>query len=259
MWGTCGIKTFEILVPMQLVPDVKLPGAVEVASGEIWKVTVTFTNPKNKGWNATVLPLYSGKVQIVGSNGERLSVAYMGVAASLYKTKRVSQKGYPMSLSGVNYNNIDVDATYNFDPKAESFNWPKVYSILDWGAQELRWDLFESDWDESRWTYPSTAADGLVGPVARWMGDQVDAGSSVDLSDPDVVKANAVAAPFRYLPRDGIYSRSQSQYTWLGHLANGTIAKPGNYTMRVAAARPFADLSKAEGWEVWRHEIMVIA
>lgn len=258
MWGTWGIKTFGNLVPMQLVPDVNLPEAVEVASGETRKVTVTFTNPENKGWNATVLPLYSGKFQVAGSNGERLSVAYMGVAASLYETKRVSQKGYPMSLSGVSYKNIDVDATYNFDPKAESFNWPKVYSILDWGAHELRWDIFESDWDESRWTYPPTATDGLVGPVARWTGDQVDRGSSVDLTDPDVAKANTAATPLRYLPRDGIYSRSQSQYTWLGHLANGTIVGPGNYTMRVAASRPFADLSKAEGWEVWRHEIMVI-
>lgn len=29
--------------------------------------------------------------------------------------------------------------------------------------------------------------------------------------------------------------------------------------MRVAASRPFADLSKVEGWEVWRREITVVS
>lgn len=260
IWDTWGIKTFSDLVPMPLVPDVELPGPVEVAAGESRKVTVTFTNPADKGWNATVLPLYSGKVRVAGSNGERLAVAYMGVAASLYTAKRVWQKGAPTSLSGVTYKDIDEDATYRFDARAAAFNWPRLYSVLDWGVHELRWDLFEPGWDEGRWTYPPTAAAGLVGPVARWTGDPPAPGSAdVDLADAAVVRANTAATPLRYLPRDGIYSRAQHQYAWLGHLANGSLVGPGNYTMRVAASRPFADLSKPEGWEVWRREIRVVA
>ncbi|KAK8092946.1 Subtilase [Apiospora kogelbergensis] len=251
MWNTWGIKSFKDLVPMDMAPDVSLPEDVQIAAGETRKVTVTFTNPENKGWNATV--------KIAGSNGERLSVQYMGVASSLYENKRVFQKENPKSMSPVTYKFIDDDATYHFDPKAESFNWPELYATLDWGVHELRWDLFASDWDEGRWTYPPTAAQGLVGPVARWTSDRVEKGSDVALADPAVVKANTIETPARYLARDGLFSRAERRYRWLGHLANGTIVGPGNYTMRVAASRPFADLSKLEGWEVWRREITVIA
>ena len=258
-WGTWGVKTFQDLVPIPLVPDVELPEAVEIGPGETRNVTVTFTNPENKGWNATVLPLYSGKVQVAGSNGERLAVTYMGMASSLYENKRVWQEGLPTCFSGVDFTSVDVNATYHFDPQDANFNWPKLYSTLDWGVRELRWDLFESQWDEARWTYPPTAAAGFVAAVARWTGNAVTAGSGVNLTDPAVVAANTLATPLRYLARDGIYSRAMSQYMWLGHLANDTIVAPGNYTMRVAVPRPFADLGKADGWEVWRREIRVVA
>lgn len=112
IWGTWGIKKFDDLVPMKMVPDVELPEAVKIAPGETRKVTVTFANPESKGWNATVIPLYSGKVNIAGSNGERLPVQYMGVASSLYENKRVFQKTYPISLGGLNWKNIDVDSSY---------------------------------------------------------------------------------------------------------------------------------------------------
>lgn len=40
--------------------------------------SVTFANPSSKGWNAKALPTYNGKVLISGSNGEQLSVPYLG-------------------------------------------------------------------------------------------------------------------------------------------------------------------------------------
>ncbi|KAK7947007.1 subtilisin-like protein [Apiospora aurea] len=258
MWGTWGIKKFDDLVPMEMVPDVQLPEAVTIAPGETRKVTVTFANPENKGWNATTLPLYSGKVKIAGSNGERLSVQYMGVASSLYENKRVWQKTYPICLGGVNWKNIDVDSTYNFNSKAQAFNYPVLFSMFDWGVHELRWDIFESDWDESKWTYPPTAADGFVGATARWTGTTANA-ASLDLTDPAVVKANTIETPIMSLSRNGFATRDSYTYRWAGHLANGSIVAPGNYTMRVAASRPFGDLSKVEGWEVWRREITVVA
>ncbi|KAK8071264.1 subtilisin-like protein [Apiospora hydei] len=310
MWGTWGIKKFDDLVPMKMVPDVQLPEAVTVRlerpgrsrksrifvqtlsvaeHANPFQSSVTFANPENKGWNATTLPLYSGKVKITGSNGERLSVQYMGVASSLYENKRVWQKTYPTCLGGVNWKNIDVDSTYvipllmglsfieadrarvyryNFNSKAEAFNYPALSSMFDWGVHELRWDIFESDWDESKWTYPPTAADGFVGATARWTGTKENA-ASLDLTDPAVVKANTVETPIMSLSRNGFASRDSYTHRWVGHLANGTIVAPGNYTvmtdrgkmnsMRVAASRPFGDLSKLEGWEVWRREITVVA
>lgn len=43
---------------------------------------VNFDNPDKLGWNSTALPLFSGKVVVSGSNGEQLSVPYMGKSAS---------------------------------------------------------------------------------------------------------------------------------------------------------------------------------
>lgn len=86
-------------------------------------------NPENKGWNATVIPTYSGKVVVAGSNGEQLSVLYMGssssllaawwekwnrtkqanlgVASNLLKHKPVFQAPGPVSFSGSNYVSIN--------------------------------------------------------------------------------------------------------------------------------------------------------
>lgn len=47
------------------------------------------------------MPLYSGKIRIHGSNGEQLSVPYMGVASDLRKTfKKMFVDEYPYINSG---------------------------------------------------------------------------------------------------------------------------------------------------------------
>jgi hypothetical protein len=39
---------------------------------------VTFPNPDGLGWNASALPVYSGKVIVSGNNGEQVSIPYLG-------------------------------------------------------------------------------------------------------------------------------------------------------------------------------------
>ncbi|KXJ96168.1 peptidase S8/S53 domain-containing protein [Microdochium bolleyi] len=267
IWHTWAIKIFTDLVPIELVPEVVLPAPVTLAAGESRKVSVVFANPEAKNWNATVMPLYSGKVKIAGSNGDRLSVGYMGLASDLYAVKHVFQKQYPIILSQKTYQNISFNATYNFNSSSPDFNFPAFYQSLDWGTHEMRWDIFESNWDESRWTYPPTAASGLVGAVRQW---QRDWDQVVDPADPEVVRSRAIDTPIMYLARAGFALRAETRRPWLGHLVPDTGSgsrvgsvgaerlAPGNYTMRIAAARPFADLSKVEGWEVERHEIMIV-
>ncbi|KAK8073466.1 peptidase S8/S53 domain-containing protein [Apiospora phragmitis] len=147
----------------------------------------------------------------------------MGVASSLYENKHVFQKSYPVCFGGANWKDIDEDSMYNFNSKAESFNYFKVSSMLDWGVHELRWDVFDSDWDESKWTYPPTAANGLVGPVARWAGAYSNL-PSLDLTDPAVIKANTLDTPVRSLSCNGFASCNDYLYRWTGHLTNGTGA-----------------------------------
>lgn len=77
-WSSWAMQKFSDMVPIEMTPDVTLPGSVTLAAGESKTLTVSFENPQNKGWNATVLPLYSGKVKISADSGDELSVAYMG-------------------------------------------------------------------------------------------------------------------------------------------------------------------------------------
>ncbi|KAK7973165.1 minor extracellular protease vpr [Apiospora saccharicola] len=263
MWGTWGIKKFVDMVPMHLVPDVELPEAITLAAGETRKVAVTFANPESKGWNATVIPLYSGKVKVAGSNGERLSVQYMGVASSLYENKRVFQKGYPISLGGVNWKNIDDDSSHStaqvqLRPQGRSLQLPDPNQHVRLGRARaalghLRLRLGRVPMDVP----PTVGANGFVGPAAQWTGTKSDL-TTLDLTDLAVVKAHIMETPVRFISRNGLALRDSYLYRWAGHMGNGSVVAPGNYTMRVAASRPLADLSKVEGWEVWRREITVV-
>lgn len=40
--------------------------------------SVSFPNPDSLGWNSSALPIYSGKVIVSGSNGEQVSIPYLG-------------------------------------------------------------------------------------------------------------------------------------------------------------------------------------
>jgi hypothetical protein len=179
-----------------------------------------------------------------------------GLATSLSATKRVFQSGYPSSFSGANYTSIDEKSSYTFDASPDMHDYPRLSLGLDWGAQELRWDIFSANWSESDWSYPPSIATtpGFVGPVARWPGySDLDA----NLTD-SMVAAVTEITPIRDLARNGFYSRVEVHYFWLGLMGNGSRIGKGNYTMRVAASRPFADLERVEGWEVWRREIQVL-
>jgi hypothetical protein len=72
------IRTFAQLSPKEYVPGVSLPRGFTLQPGASKKVTVNFENPDTLGWNSTALPLYGGKVVVTGSNGEVLSVPYLG-------------------------------------------------------------------------------------------------------------------------------------------------------------------------------------
>lgn len=72
------LATYSQLSRKEYIPKVNLPTEFTLKPGASKKVTVGFQNPDNLGWNASALPLYSGKVVVTGSNGEQLSVPYLG-------------------------------------------------------------------------------------------------------------------------------------------------------------------------------------
>lgn len=146
-------------------------------------------------------------------------------------------------LSQTNYANISINGTLRFDysntANLSAYSYPAIYYALDWGAQQLRWDIFESDWDESRWVFPPTKESGLVGLARPWARDWDKENSPLNPLDPETVRNNTVQSPLMWLARDGFASRNSARVPWLGHLmpkdgeAAGDkvdILAPGNYT-----------------------------
>ncbi|KAI8631764.1 minor extracellular protease vpr [Xylariaceae sp. FL1651] len=282
-FDTWGINTFKDLIPESMVPDVQLPDSFQLGPGESKTVTVTFANPGDKGWNATLIPAYSGKVILGGDNGDQLSLLYMGIASSLYKNKKVFKNNYPNSLSGIPWTAIDQKSTYTFNLTTDGADYPMMFLAFDWGYRELRWDvsktlpyfslnvfvsfqgasmhaesprqlqIFEPNWPESDWTYPPSADKGFIGATTRFTGYDFPP----NWTDPTTADQTA-PMPLTFQTRQGLYAPSERRLLWFGRLANGSMIATGNYTMRVAVSRPFADLNRLDGWEIWRHEITVL-
>lgn len=251
VYQTWGINTFSDLVPTDMVPDVQLPDAFRLGPGESKQVTITFANPENKEWvNATLIPAYSGKVLLRGDNGDQLSLPYMGVACSLYENKKVFKSIYPQVRSGVGWTSIDEKNTFTFNRTKQGADYAMLATGLDWGARELRWDIFDADWTEADWTWPPTK--GYLGSTSYYTGDRM-----ANLADPATYNMTA-PMPARFVSRNGMYSQGEEKYWWMGEMANGTRIANGNYTMRIAASRPMADLSRNDGWETFVRKFQVL-
>ncbi|GKT44887.1 minor extracellular protease vpr [Colletotrichum spaethianum] len=182
-------------VPMDVtpVPGVTFPeGGFTVGSGETKEAS-------------SAMPLYSGKILVLGSNGEELAIPYMGVASDIR-------------------NNFRKIFTFNLSYYEQDF--PRLQVKLRYGAQVLRWDIFEIGWKETSWgTYPPIPGkDGFVGMAATWDNEKHSAYFDPDFHD----EFDLVRGPLTELARDD-YNYPPYQAWWLGRLANGQKVKPGNY------------------------------
>lgn len=251
IYQTWGINTFSQLVPTDMVPDVQLPDAFRLDPGESKKVAVTFANPEHGDWvNAALISAYSGKVLLRSDNGDQLSLPYMGVACSLYENKKVFKAIYPQIRPGVGWTPMEDKSTFTFNRTTEGADCAMLFTGLDWGARELRWDIFDSDWSESDWTWPPTK--GFIGSVSYYTGDH-----DADLTDP-ATYSQTRPMPAKFITRHSMNAQDETKYWWMGQMANGSQITPGNYTMRVAASRPMADLSRSDGWETYDRKFQVL-
>ncbi|KAI5917669.1 subtilase [Camillea tinctor] len=243
------IKRFSQLTPTELVPKVTLPESTILKPGESKTVSVSFDNPSTLGWNASSVPLYTGKVIISASNGEQLSVPYAGVAASLeQELASLYRAGYPFSRSSVQFRDIKDKPYYTFNLSRSSQDFPKIYTAIIWGTRQVRWDIFEPDWEESQWTWPLVPGEnGYVGPATSWTG-----AGQVSYFDPDLYDPNdTYTYPILDETRNAYTTLSANEYWWFGKLGNGSQIANGNYTMRFANLKPFADPAKSESWAVY--------
>ncbi|CAI6088118.1 unnamed protein product [Clonostachys chloroleuca] len=243
------VSPFAQLSPKEYTPVVSLPQDILLQPGESRKVSINFDNPDNLGWNASALPLYSGKVTISGSNGEFLSVPYLGLGGDLKnQLTTLNENGFPYLVSTLNQTHFIDKPTFSFNLSNRIMDYPKIYTKFIWGTTEIRWDIYEEGFSERSWKYPPVVGeDSFIGSVASWVGSNNGWPFRLGTDDPDET--------YTYPETNIIRATSLSwgrQHWWFGKLGNGSQIAPGNYTMRFAALKPFGNPFNADNWDVYR-------
>jgi len=253
VWGTPRIAWLEDLIfsPKKMVPSISFPtGTFTVQPGQTKAAKFSFAYPP--GLDATKIPMYSGKVLVKGSNGEVLSVPYLGLGADLHRDLGMKQMfsysiGFPRIISTRAAIPFSEKSNFTFDLSVEKQDFPNLYARIDYATTELRWDIFELSWKERDWRYPPVVGQaGYIGSATSWS----QAGFKT-IFDPSVDDADdLVAMPLRDLHRDisGAYG---TELWWFGRLANGTQIAPGKYKMRFAALVPFGNPTASDNWDVF--------
>ncbi|CRK33114.1 Minor extracellular protease vpr like protein [Verticillium longisporum] len=244
------LKSFAELRPKKLEVGISLPRDFTLKPGESKTVSVNFRNPDTLGWNASALPLYGGKVFVVGSNGERLSVPFLGLGADLKRqSDPIYQSGFPLSYSGVSNTPIAQKASYSFDLSVGAQDFPKIFSKLIWGSRQVRFDIYEAGWRERNWKYPPVEGqNGYIGPAAAWAG-----AASVEVFNPVFHNPNQTFT----FPVTDIYRNAENtaqffRYYWFGRLGNGSQIAEGKYHIRFATLKPFGNPEASDNWDVFQ-------
>ncbi|KAF4467133.1 serine endopeptidase [Fusarium albosuccineum] len=257
-WGTPRMAWGEeiLAAPQKMEPQISLPDAkVTVQPGETKKAKVSFKAPT--GLEASKLPLYSGKIIITGSNDEIVGVPFMGLAADLGKDVG-DIFDYPIGFPTITSTRDDIpiaeksNFTFDLDPEVQDF--PNLYSRINYGTRELRWDIFDDSWTEEQWAYPPAIGEaGYVGSATSWAKLAGKPFFNASIDDP----SDLITLPMEDLPRD-IVGLAGTELWWLGRLANGTQIAPGKYNMRFAALRPFGDPKTSESWDVFKTPVITV-
>ncbi|KDN67978.1 putative subtilase [Colletotrichum sublineola] len=232
------------MVPSNISVDVALPDEFELGPGEERKAKFVFEVPQ--GVNQTALPAYGGRVLVKGSNGEVLGVPFQGLAFDLKEQMQSPFHGtYPWLRSATAYSN---KTTFTFDLSSAAQDFPKIFMKIKWGTREVRWDIYESTFEEGRdWEYPPVPGQrGYIGSATSWTGSS---GSS-SFNPARHNASDVFAMPETDVARNALTTGGfTTSYWWFGRLADGSVVGPGNYTMRFAVLIPFADPKDANSWK----------
>uniref|UniRef100_A0A8H7NL32 Peptidase S8/S53 domain-containing protein n=1 Tax=Bionectria ochroleuca TaxID=29856 RepID=A0A8H7NL32_BIOOC len=248
-----GVALLNQINPVEMVPSVSMPsGTFKVGAGETKTAEFTFDYPR--GLDESKQPLYSGKVLISSSLGEQLSIPYFGAAYSLREAyKDIFIAGTPYIRSPTY--DITQKSNFTFDVRLDGStkqDYPKAYASFAFGCDELRWDIYESGWKESSWSFPPVVGEGgYLGAATSFR----DSGIKTYFDPTKDDKENTVPFPIRATPRNiisvPVAGYDQYRFFWLGKLANGSYINPGKYAMRFAALRPLGDRTVSTDWDIW--------
>ncbi|KAG6001893.1 hypothetical protein E4U21_003742 [Claviceps maximensis] len=232
--GAGAIKLLSKLQPRNNISAiVSLPPGSSIKANQTKTFNITFQLPQHVDDN--MLPLYSGKLRIKSDNGEDLCIPYGGAA---YDTEKAFDTMF--------------DSKPTIDGWHEGARSDTLYFLYVSLALILV-QIFERGWTELEWHYPPTIGErGYIGSATSvrdadkftWFNS-----SLVDIND-------TVSFPLMRV------SRGYGRFWWFGKLSNGTKIAPGNYSMRIAALRPYGEPRISDHWDIMdldSHSIQVFS
>ncbi|KAL0931115.1 serine endopeptidase [Colletotrichum truncatum] len=232
--------------PRQMIPDVRMPaGTFSVKPGQTRKAEWIFTLPTGDIDDKS-LPVYSGKMLIKGDNGEQLSVPYVGLAGDLKRSignqNDIWWLTKPHFVTGVGWTPVKDKPNWTFNLALGIQDFPRLLMTPTFGTPLIRWDIYEAEWQEHRWSYPPVVGEnGFIGTATTYR----NADSLVPFDPESENASDVVPAVKQWQVRDHM-----RDFWWFGQLANGSHIIPGNYTMRAAMLLPFGNPKASDNWVI---------
>ncbi|KAJ4178091.1 hypothetical protein NW755_013430 [Fusarium falciforme] len=197
-----------------------------LGAGESATLHLEFVEPATV--SASYLPVYGGRILFGGSNGEVVSVTYMGIKGSIYASDTWEMhRGVPMWLSG--YGGL-MEEGHEYSLETGSDVFQPYFNIL-WSTREIGFDFVTRDWEPSDWVYPPVAGKN------NWIGSV--------RTRPSGLNDEIINFPLVNYPRvsGAFYVASQ------GYFANGSSIPDGEYRLLGRAVRTFGDLNHLHDWQ----------
>jgi subtilisin family serine protease len=195
-----------------------------VPAGKTVELTVDATAPK--GLDLARLPVWSGFINLHGSDGRVLTVPYIGVSGSMYDQSMIG------SDTGIYYNsaplahNTTIELPYQGLANSAVDTLPLFGVDVIFGTQQIFVDL---------------------SPVSHESGQEVTEHLGLD------TVGGLFGTPYRFVSRS-----PQTAQPWDGLLNDGSYAPPGHYKIVVRALRTFGDANDGDDYERWDSPVFAL-
>ncbi|KAH6662632.1 peptidase S8/S53 domain-containing protein [Plectosphaerella plurivora] len=193
---------------------------ITVPAGQEAEISLTVTPPA--GLDERLLPIYSGFINVTGSNGKSLAIPYQGAVGSMYNISRILSEGYVYLSTWTDgmLNPVPANTTFTIPyPRTpeplSGVDYPASLIELNTGSPLLRCDVI------------------ALGPhnlnTTKVLGVDV-VGSLFDFPKPHVPRRYFVSAV-------------------TGTLEDGSVLPEGTYALLVRVLRIFGDPEKPEDYQ----------